>query len=60
MQAGRGGMGMRKHGKTGWKNGHLKSPKLRLWEKMQAEKNERKPRKVKMYKTVRELMNECG
>ena len=42
MQEGRGGMGNHKHGVSG----HTpKSPKLRLKLKMEAEKNERKPRK---------------
>ncbi len=51
MQQGRGGMGSHKHGISGRPG---KSPRLRLWERMQAEKNERKRRKSPMYPTVRE------
>lgn len=39
------GMGMRKHGKSGWKNGPGKSPKLRHAEKREAEAENRKARK---------------
>lgn len=41
-QKGGGGMGMRKHGKSGWKNGSGKSPKLRHALKREAEANEKK------------------
>jgi len=39
---GRSGIGMKKHGVCGSRNGCGKSPKLRLQMKMNAEKDERK------------------
>lgn len=56
MQSARGGMGSRKHGKSGSRNGAGKSPKMRLSERMAAERNERKPRKVKMHGSVQEAL----
>ena len=56
MEQGRGGMGTHKHGATGWKRGATKSPRMRLWEKMRAEKNERKRRKAKMYASIKDAM----
>lgn len=41
-QSGRSEMGMRKHGKTGWKNGSGKSPRFRFHAKREAEAQERK------------------
>lgn len=46
MQSGRGGMGMHKHGATGWKNGCGKSPRLRLAIEMEARKNVKVARKT--------------
>ena len=56
MQSGKGGMGSRKHGKSGFKNGMGKSPKQRYMERMEAEKNEikAKPSQCK-YESVTEL-----
>ncbi len=43
MQRGRGGMGPHKHGTSG----HApKSPRMRMHEKLEAERNERKKRKT--------------
>lgn len=50
---GRGGMGSRKHGKSGIAP---KSPKVRHSMKMEAERNERKPRRFRMYSSIKELM----
>ncbi len=56
MEKGRGGMGSHKHGISGHAT---KSPKLRLFLKMQAESNKRKRRKFlgRRASTVRELLN---
>lgn len=56
MQQGRGGMGSRKHGRSGCRNGAGKSPKARLAERMEAEKNERKTKKTQMFATLSECM----
>lgn len=60
MQEGRGGMGMRKHGKSGWKNGSGKSPRFRHQMKLQAERNEIKDRSgiKNPKKSVSELLDE--
>ena len=54
--SGKAGMGSAKHGKTGWKNGAGKSPKLRHHMKREAEKDERKAKKTttKFYSSVME------
>lgn len=45
MQRGRGGMGPHKHGTSG----HApKSPRMRMHEKLEAERNERKKRKTRV------------
>ena len=56
--SGGSGMGSAKRGKTGWKNGAGKSPKLRHHMKREAEKNERKPKKTttKFYSSVSEAL----
>lgn len=54
MQRSRGGMGSRKHGKSGSRNGAGKSPKMRLHERMNAEQDERKPRESKMFNSVKD------
>lgn len=51
MQSGRSGMGSHKHGISGHAT---KSPKFRHQQKREAEANERKPRKTKMYNSVKE------
>jgi hypothetical protein len=43
MQQARGGMGSHKHGVSGHTT---KSPRMRLWERMEAEKQERKRRGI--------------
>lgn len=49
------GMGMHRHGTCGKNN---KSPKLRLFERMEAERIS-KPPKIKMYgKSIRELLKD--
>lgn len=55
-----GKMGMKKHGKSGWKNGSGKSPRLRLAMKMDAEQNERKARKYEMFSNVRDAFTAYG
>lgn len=62
MNKGNDGMGMRKHGRSGWKNGSGKSPRLRFHMKMEAEKNERKDRsKIRNpKKSVAELLDSNG
>ena len=45
MQKGRGGMGSRKHGRSGRAG---KGPATRLWLDMQARQDERKPRTRKL------------
>ena len=40
MVSGRGGMGMKKHGKSGCHRGNTKSPKFRHVQRLEAEKNE--------------------
>jgi hypothetical protein len=45
VQKGRGGMGSRKHGRSGSAG---KGPATRLWLDMQARKDERKPRARKL------------
>ena len=57
-QSGRGGMGMRKHGKTGWKNGSGKSPRFRFHAKREAEAQERKARPALAFSSVAEAFNE--
>jgi hypothetical protein len=56
MQKGRGGMGSHKHGVSGRAG---KSPRLRLAMKMDAERNERRPRGkiVDAKDTVREVFH---
>lgn len=49
------GMGSRKHGKSGHSG---KSPKMRLWEKMKARKNDRKRRPIKMFYSIKELFHD--
>ena len=52
MQSGSKGFGMRKHGKTGWKNGAGKPPKFRANAKREAEKNiKRKPKTTTVFKS---------
>lgn len=48
----RGDMSNKKHRTSGHSK---KGPRLRLYEKMEAEKNEKKPRKFKLFSSVREL-----
>lgn len=58
MKKGNSGMGMKKHSSSGFKNGMGKSPKQRLYEKMQAEKNERKAKPSTCHAaSVSELFN---
>ena len=59
-QSGRGGMGNKKHGASGWKNGVGKSPKLRHALKREAEANERKASKPLPYKSVTEALEKGG
>jgi len=54
MQKGSTGMGMRKHRTAGHPG---KGPKFRLWEKIEAEKDERKKRLTKMYNSVKEAFS---
>jgi hypothetical protein len=54
MQSGKTGMGSHKHGTTGWKGTKNKSPKLRLWLKMRAERLDNPRRKFRMYDSVKE------
>lgn len=56
MVSGRGGMGSRKHGKSGHST---KSPKFRFFNKMEAEKNKikDKSRIKEPYSSIKELMN---
>lgn len=54
-QKGSSGMGMRKHGKTGWKNGPGQSPRFRLAARIEAEKNERKAPPPLPHTSVAEL-----
>ncbi len=50
-------MGMKKHSASGYKNGAGKSPRFRLHQKMEAEKNERKARKSTcIYNSVSEAI----
>lgn len=53
MQSGRSGMGSHKHGVSGKSP---KSPKLRVWLRLEAEKKEKKHRLVKMCGSMKELM----
>lgn len=58
MHQGRGGMGTRKHGKSGLRN-RPKSPRLRHWLKHYAETDQRKRRpRGPMYGSVREAIDE--
>lgn len=52
MTSGTSGMGMHKHGVSG-RSG--KSPKMRLAEKLKAERDEKKPRQFKMKKSIKDL-----
>ena len=45
MKSGSFGIGMKKHGVCGSRNGNGKSPKLKLYMKMKAEADERKVKK---------------
>lgn len=55
MQRSRGGMGSRKHGRSGVAP---KSPRVRFHMKREAEKMERKTRRVKCkHRTVTDLLN---
>jgi hypothetical protein len=55
MQQGRGGMGSRKHGKSGHAS---KSPRFRLWARLEAERvpEPRRP-KAKFRSSLRELFS---
>lgn len=56
MASGSKGMGMRKHGKSGFKNGMGRSPKARYMAKMEAEKNEVKAKpSTCIYESVSDL-----
>lgn len=57
MIAGKKSMGMKKHGKSGFKNGAGKSPKFRANQKREAEKNEIKSKPPLPYSSVSDLMN---
>jgi hypothetical protein len=55
MQQGRGGMGSRKHGRSGHAT---RSPRFRLWARLDAEREpERRRPKVKFFDSVRELFS---
>lgn len=55
MQQGRGGMGSRKHGKSGHAG---KSPRLRMWARMEAERPPQTSRpKAKFFGSIRELFS---
>jgi len=53
-QQGRGGMGSKKHGKSGIPP---KSPKFRHKMKLEAERKENKSTKARLTKSVKELFN---
>jgi len=57
MISSRGGMGSHKHGISGHAG---KSPRLRLFLRMQAEKEERKGRKELKYSSVKEVFEKEG
>jgi hypothetical protein len=50
-QAGRGGMGNHKHGTSGRAT---KSPRFRFLQKLEAEKDEKKPKSRKMFASLKE------
>jgi hypothetical protein len=54
VQQGRGGMGSHTHGTSGRAS---KSPKLRLAVRMEAERDERKPRAARMVPSPGELLH---
>jgi hypothetical protein len=55
MQQGRGGMGSRKHGKSGHAT---QSPRFRVWARLEAERKTEPPRpKGKFLGSVRELFS---
>lgn len=54
MKVSNRGMGMKKHGVSGCRNGSGKSPKLRHHIKREAEKDERKASKPLPFKSVSE------
>jgi len=55
MQQGRGGMGSRKHGRSGHAS---KSPRFRLWARLTAEQPPERPRpKGKTFGSIRELLS---
>jgi len=55
MQQGRGGMGSRKHGRSGHAT---QSPRFRLWARLDAERTPgRSHRKAKFFSSIRELFS---
>lgn len=46
MESGRAGMGMKKYGKSGWKNGSGKSPKFRENLKRESEQSSVRPKRT--------------